>query len=414
MRNVSRACAIFYIIALISVNVTFEGALASVVRIAGIVTLGTWIMSLMETKRIRRFSATHVFFFLFFGMHVLSLLWSKHPNETYQACYRIALMVGALVVIYDLFVENERTAAIATQAGVIGCTIVCLLIIRNWKLGNIFIDKARFTADGLHANNAAFLCVVGIPLAWGMLINRTTPWKPFMVLNAAYPFIAMFALILTGSRGGFLEALPIVAWGLITLVRTKGGPVLLAALFFMVSGIIATNPDIQNNIGRVTNIEQLKQDRGSGRADLWVIAWRMFEEDPLTGKGGGSFQPTAGSRVTWEGTTMGVHNAWLETAAELGIPGVIVLASTVFSCGLAALKSGMGNRAALVACWIPFPIVMFYEHVERAGFFWSIFFVLLIQATVSGRVWREKRAQLAYEKHRQAVETERLRIAQPA
>lgn len=407
MRNVARFCAVLYTISLIGITISFEGVINSVIKIFGLATLGTWFLSFLETKRFQRLTATHVCMVLYFGWTVLSFFWTDYPDATYDACYRLGLMVGAMFVNYELFSDDERTAAIGTQAGVIGCLITALWIIYNWKTGNVYFGETRYTAGGLHPNTAAFVVIVGIPLAWELLRRRATPYRFLGPVNAVYPFLALFGLVLTGSRGGFLEAVPIFIWALILLFRTRGGPVALAFIFMAGTAFVATNADIQSNFSRLTDVNRLEQDKGSGRAELWPVAIRFFQENPVTGVAAGAFRWKAGSQTSLEGSTLGAHNAWLETATELGIPGVVLIGSVIFSIPLMALKAAPGRRAGLIMPWTPFPIIMFYEHIERQQFFWGIFIVLLIQTAVA---MRSHQRELAI----QAAENHRLRMQQRA
>ncbi|RYG38398.1 O-antigen ligase domain-containing protein [bacterium] len=388
MRNVARTLTIFYIISLISINIPLTGVAGSVVRIFGLISLGAWVASLMETKRMRRFTTTHVMFLLFAGLYAFSLLWTVNSGATEDAAYRQALMVGAMVLIYDLFAENERTAAVCTQAGVIGCTIVSLWTIYNSMIGKVYFDRARFAADGLHPNSSAFIAIVGIPLAWGLLTQRTTPWKILIPFNAGYIFIAIYALILTGSRGGVLEAIPVLLWAMYMLGKTKFGPVLVAAVLFAGSIFAGTNETVKTNLARVTDFGQLQKDRGSGREDLWKEAIGQFEDNPLIGAGAGAFRVEIGTKYAAEGAGVGAHHAWLETAADLGMVGVILLALTIFSLPIAMLKARPGLKSTLLVAWSPLAIIMFFEQVQGFQFFWAIFFILMVQTNVASRAQR--------------------------
>jgi O-antigen ligase len=63
----------------------------------------------------------------------------------------------------------------------------------------------------------------------------------------------------------------------------------------------------------------------NGRTQLWHVAWRQFEAHPVLGGGAGSFEQY------WNGnrqsilTVKDAHNVYLETLAELGIPGLALL-----------------------------------------------------------------------------------------
>lgn len=89
---------------------------------------------------------------------------------------------------------------------------------------------------------------------------------------------------------------------------------------------------------------------GSGRYEVWTLTWDFFwkESNIWTGTGLGSFQVLGQAlQERWyisQGITEGgfaaffwVHNDWLQTLLETGIPG-FVLALLVFIQGLWALR----------------------------------------------------------------------------
>jgi O-antigen ligase len=88
---------------------------------------------------------------------------------------------------------------------------------------------------------------------------------------------------------------------------------------------------------------------GTGRLDLWTVAWRMVEQEPIRGVGGGNFpvssvhyllEPGAIARSDFiVGSPKVAHNTYLELWAELGLVGLILFLSVVGFCLYSALKA---------------------------------------------------------------------------
>jgi peptidoglycan/LPS O-acetylase OafA/YrhL len=97
---------------------------------------------------------------------------------------------------------------------------------------------------------------------------------------------------------------------------------------------------------------------GSNRSAYWEVAIRSWTDHPLAGEGAGSFGETWLRERDIAERVRNAHSIELETASELGLVGLALLALIVGSAGLAARRLGRedaalaaGPSAALVA-WL--------------------------------------------------------------
>jgi O-antigen ligase len=117
--------------------------------------------------------------------------------------------------------------------------------------------------------------------------------------------------------------------------REKAVYALAIVLAVTVSVVLASSTLLQ----RVDSIFHPGADRGSGRLDLWSAAWRAWKDHPWLGIGEGNFpvhslallQTTPGVNTAASYATAGreVHNAYLETLAELGPVGLILFLTVI-------------------------------------------------------------------------------------
>jgi O-antigen ligase len=80
------------------------------------------------------------------------------------------------------------------------------------------------------------------------------------------------------------------------------------------------------------------------RGDYWRVAWHVIVRHPLAGTGAGTFDRAwieFGDLVRWE-VTLDAHSLYLETLAELGLVGLLVLLAAL----LAPLAAGIRADAA--------------------------------------------------------------------
>jgi len=88
----------------------------------------------------------------------------------------------------------------------------------------------------------------------------------------------------------------------------------------------------------------------SNRYDYWRVARREFARHPLRGGGSGSFQVDWIQERRYRDPARDAHSLELETAAELGIVGLALLAALIGGIGLSLRRAG-ARDPGLVAGW---------------------------------------------------------------
>lgn len=89
---------------------------------------------------------------------------------------------------------------------------------------------------------------------------------------------------------------------------------------------------------------------GTGRSDLWKVGLRMVRANPVGGVGVGNFQAVSPDYTLQPGTITRAdlifsaapkvtHNTYLEITAEMGIPGLLLFLSVIWSSLACALKA---------------------------------------------------------------------------
>ncbi|MGC2373503.1 MAG: O-antigen ligase family protein [Solirubrobacteraceae bacterium] len=89
---------------------------------------------------------------------------------------------------------------------------------------------------------------------------------------------------------------------------------------------------------------------GSGnRYDYWRIAWRLWKDHPLLGVGAGNYPR---SYYELRATTEDIeqpHSVELQSLAELGLPGALLLGCFILGVGWGAVRMGKRARAAALS-----------------------------------------------------------------
>ncbi len=177
-------------------------------------------------------------------------------------------------------------------------------------------------------------------------------------------------VFLTGSRGSLLVALICV---LFMFLVTPGMSRRLTVLVTVaVLGLAASTQftDLQDYaLGRLTKLADANRsmsNRTSGRFDLALGGWYIFNDHPL-GVGTGGFSDAwaqLGKREGLSGFESGekfpAHAGWVKVLAENGAPGILLLGSFALSFGLIGLSSrdsrlryiGLFTSIVLVLAWV--------------------------------------------------------------
>jgi hypothetical protein len=146
---------------------------------------------------------------------------------------------------------------------------------------------------------------------------------------------------------------------------TAGAVVLVA--FFVAGGPSRAQTQYDNFVtdthetstGDNDQRDRLLDIGNDGRRPLWEVARRAYDQDPLKGTGAGSFQ-TQWQRHRSEGPErLFAYSLYLETLAELGLVGIILLGSAllVMLWGIARAMRGPARPAyaaafALAIAWV--------------------------------------------------------------
>ena len=131
-------------------------------------------------------------------------------------------------------------------------------------------------------------------------------------------------------RGIALCLLAVALAGLGAIVARSGDPVdLLHKEVDAFTGPLRTDTNLN---GRLLNVS------GNGRMDYWRAAWAAYEDHPLIGVGAGGYEREWLLRRPTAFYARDAHNLYLETLAELGPLGLLLLLTALGAPLLAAAR----------------------------------------------------------------------------
>jgi len=292
------------------------------------------------------------------GWTALSLLWAPLGEAAREDLWRMALYAAVLPLAVAAF--GERWAARALE---LALALLALVVVGYGLIGAVgLLDlTTSFAADGRldqplsYWNAVGALAAVGVVLCVRIAVDATRHVELRATAGVALlPLLA--GLYLTYSRG----ALAALGLGLVALALlapearplwTRAGhgwrlAVGWGAVLLLAGALVLVAVDRASPPARGATAQRFA-DIGSNRADYWRVAVDSFAGAPLQGVG------TAGFRVEWlrerdvpEGA-VDAHSLYLETAAELGLVGLVLLAA--FVGGIAVCARRLTSEDAALA-----------------------------------------------------------------
>ena len=276
----------------------------------------------------------------------LSSLLTSHTAHTSEALF--SLLIGALALVgWSLWLPARRQlvnfmlvpgailavgvllqlAGFAPRASVEGNPRLSLTSLAGsvGELGGYLVLPCLIAQVGAFraASNRGrtLLALVAVVTAAGCVVTQT--------------LTALLALAVSS----------LVLWAVLVPKRARI-QLIVATVLFAVFAVVAFEP-LQDRV--LSKAEGASQGRlnelVSGRLDGWKAALHMFFEHPLTGVGHGAYVTEFAEAkldiIAAEGSESGrllhrfpmfgnAHNEYLEVAAELGLPGLIVLAWALY------------------------------------------------------------------------------------
>ena len=345
----------------------------SVSRVVGLVLVvaGLGVTLRRGTLKLRVPAVTTVLTVMFALWAVCGTLWSRgsHSGAVLQAAIYVQLAV--MVLLTWQLCRNLQDHRTLLQAYVIGAYIVAGQIAVQY-LTNPFVPNStqsmeRYTGLGGNPNGVAATVALALPIAW--YLGHFWARGLLRWLNYLYLPLAIFAIILTASRGGFL----IAAVGLMVVpltfrqLPTKARVATIVFALLSV-GVIATAVPLANFSRIAQTSSEISDGDVSNRGVIWQAGLQLYTQSPVVGIGTGSFLSAVGSVL---GYRIPAHNAFLLVLIELGVVGFLLFTLN-FLVVLWPLLRLQGPEKMFYLCfWLALVVSMLPSNVEDAQYVWG-------------------------------------------
>jgi putative inorganic carbon (HCO3(-)) transporter len=285
-------------------------------KITGILSLLALVFSLRHIRQ--RLPREALFLVFLVGQLGLSAALSPVlRGGAFQVTLDFAKVLIIVLVITTAVSTSQRLRVLVfTQA----ISVAAIAAAAIWK-GRLLLGRLEGILGANYAdpNDMALAIIISLPLCLALLfLSRNKLWKIFWSISM---LVMIRAVFLTGSRGGFLALLVVVAVCLWEFaIRDRRGYLLVLAALV---GVVLWQSSGGMLVGRLKGTFNVNEETAAAYASAQArqqLFWRSIEvtkENPLFGVGPGNFNAVSGQ---WHTT----HNSLTLMSSEGGVPALIL------------------------------------------------------------------------------------------
>jgi O-antigen ligase len=282
--------------------------------------------------------------------------------------------------------KRLRTVLLVAVASV---GFASLHVVREWQKYGGFGEYRPGYVTG-DANYYSLSALLTVPIAFCLLRARLRPWQRWFCLTCLG--VTLLGLTAAASRGGFVG---LGAALLVTVWHNRERARILCLAVLVLTPLMLVSPS--SPLRRLLNPAESDREATANRFAAWRAGLRMVAGAPLTGIGVGNFQPlvlqysTPGQEVE----TI-AHNTYLEVAAEMGVPGLLLYLAIAWSSvgTLDRLRrrtqrdgAPLVHQAAIAlqAGVVGFLVAGFFVSAEYQRLFWLAIFLTMVLGSLVPR-----------------------------
>jgi len=322
--------------------------------IMSLLLVAAWIVT-----PVKKMNLQTVCFLLLLGAMSIGSVTAENNYAAVQVLKTMAIILLCICIPLMHFVDSLRKIRIFVNV-----FVAVLVYVGVWAILHEGFGPGGAAGAQDENYTSAMMCI-GFPLAY-FSIPLTDRRVEKLLYGVA---LAIFAttVVVSHSRGGFLGLVGVVLFCIFNIRRKKQAlAVLVIGALFMYMVTTAIAPTERTAIRKGTYWEEMstitntKESTADMRLELWAIAWRMFEANPVMGVGPDNFRWNVGDYQSVEqlekfhrSLTMSavVHSTYFEILSEMGLVGSVLFGAILIRTfknlrrirSEERLRSGTGN-----------------------------------------------------------------------
>jgi putative inorganic carbon (hco3(-)) transporter len=285
-------------------------------KLAGLLCFGSFFFQSLQSRRKLVFDSTHAILLLLLGLALVSSVGARDPSTALSTTIRYASFIVLYAVVTQMVDRRlqRRIVWVLTASA----SVAVWMALSNYISG----FSASATLSYGEPNDLALMLAATLPLTFWLLITQ----RRARTLVVALIGLMAAAILLTFSRGALVGLGAGLTWH--AIVERRHIPALLGGvLVALLAAMLVVRNDPSKFDLSLRAKSRVAEQNVETRLDLWEGAANLAAAHPVIGVGPGNFRlhyaQSTGSPVGT--TTLVVHNAYLEAAAEMGVLGGVIL-----------------------------------------------------------------------------------------
>jgi len=331
---------------------------SAVLQIAGFAAAIVVLIGFVATGRASfAFAPFDLLMFAYVSWAALSAQWAVNGDDARRDALMLVAAAFVAVLIRTEVVRNGPARAIAAiLGGAVLAAITDIVSIAQRADGVTLEGAAKFGSRVFPHQNIAALAY-GAPAAIALVLACSPMRRSARIGYAAVATTLAGALFLAGSKGSLIglvfgpAAFLIAERGVGRFERLEarcGKAMARVGLFVAVAfaGVAAVllprqrdvSAFLKESFNRTIDFFELNYHAAYMRPELWKKTFSMFDDHPALGVGLANFQNAIPLYDLTEPVRPHAHNQWLQSLAELGVPGLLLVVGLfVLPCLVALL-----------------------------------------------------------------------------
>jgi O-antigen ligase len=297
-----------------------------------------------------------------------------------------SLMLNTVLVGATLCVPPTETAYRVLRNAYLAFAAV--LGIALFTIGQMVAEDRYSVSYSLDPNDLASVFAMCVPFALAITFSKAATTTQRLA-TLAITGLLIAGVTRTGSRGGTLAVLGALATLFMYLPSRRKAVLAATIIPILVGGFLLGPQSYRDKIlGLAAGEEDYNQTTYGGRIQVWKRGMGYVASNPVLGLGVGNFTTQEGEVMKESGIGghwMTAHNTYVQAAAELGIPGFVLLLTLMGTALRLAHRTARSSLedAAPVAGMIGFMVAAFFLSHAYAYHFYGLLALVGLRSRVS-------------------------------
>lgn len=362
-------------------------------RFLGVAAFAFAMLALGMRFRLRSLSAAHYPLFAFVAWAFLSLLWTLSPELTAERVSSYTQLAVMAWLCWEIAPEKQQQA-ILLRAYVLGTAVSAIGTLSNFAHGHAAlsrgigglqhtseIEQGRYVASGFNENELSLILALSIPMSCYLIVSTRNKW--WVTIYICQITCTVMAIILTGSRGGFLSTLVAVSiFPLLSFrftLRQKLGAIAIGAIV-VISAVSIVPKATWDRL--LSTKSELEEGTLTKRTIIWRAGMDVLRDHPFAGVGAGAYTEAVSGILD---VPYAAHNTFLSILIETGFIGAAIFGLWAIAlCRCIYFLEPVERRLwiVLLAAWALGVSAMTWEHRKTT---WFLFGTLTAAAATRRR-----------------------------